>query len=151
MRRAAVALAAALIASPLVAGAQSVPHKRDDGAWVCPNDDSRVIMNGDWRIACYTDTPGTYRREARPETARTDQPPALTIKMVRGYAAAGMAPLIMDVERLSQCPGVRPLDGMTPDEIGQARAARVPPGAYWLRLNDAAIERCLNNTGGSTK
>jgi hypothetical protein len=47
-------LLAAILAVGAIATAQAqVPHQRADGLWVCPNDESRIIVNGDWRIACY--------------------------------------------------------------------------------------------------
>lgn len=70
-------------------------------------------------------------------------PPPLTIEMVRQFAAAGMAPMVQDVEYLSTCPGLRMPADMAPAEIEQARLMHIPPGAYWLRENDAVIAQCL--------
>jgi hypothetical protein len=50
-----VILLAAVLALASVAGAQAqVPHQRADGLWVCPNDENRIIVNGDWRVVCFT-------------------------------------------------------------------------------------------------
>lgn len=71
--------------------------------------------------------------------------PPLTIENVRGFAGAGMPPMNATIEILSKCPAMRghfPSD-MTPTEIAQARALRIPPGALWARLHDAEIEKCL--------
>lgn len=52
----------AVVAAP--ARAQIVPHQRPDGLWVCPNDETRIIVNGDWRIVCFTDAaPSISKRE----------------------------------------------------------------------------------------
>jgi hypothetical protein len=48
-------LLAAVLAVGTIATAQAqVPHQRADGLWVCPNDESRIIVNGDWRVVCFT-------------------------------------------------------------------------------------------------
>ena len=40
-----------------------VPHQRADGLWVCPNDETRIIVNGDWRIVCFTNVPSIPMEE----------------------------------------------------------------------------------------
>lgn len=58
-------LLAAILAIGAVATAQAqmVPHQRADGLWVCPNDETRIIVNGDWRIACFTNVPSISMEE----------------------------------------------------------------------------------------
>jgi hypothetical protein len=73
------------------------------------------------------------------------QLPPVSIEHLRGFAAAGMAPMNADIKVLNKCPAMRghlPSD-MAPAEIAQARALGIPPGALWLRLRDAEIEKCL--------
>lgn len=53
MRR--VLLVAALAIAASAAAHAQAPRQRADGLWVCPNDESRIIVNGDWRVLCYTD------------------------------------------------------------------------------------------------
>jgi hypothetical protein len=53
-----------------------VPHQRADGLWVCPNDETRIIVNGDWRIVCFTNVPSISRREfeaAREQKQRAEE------------------------------------------------------------------------------
>lgn len=54
MNRRTILLAVAAIAASVATASAEVPHQRADGLWVCPNDETRVIVNGDWRIVCYT-------------------------------------------------------------------------------------------------
>jgi hypothetical protein len=57
LMRAAILAAVLALATVASAQAQLVPHQRADGLWVCPNDERRIIVNGDWRIACFTNVP----------------------------------------------------------------------------------------------
>jgi hypothetical protein len=61
------------------APAQMVPHQRADGLWVCPNDETRIIVNGDWRVVCFTGVPSismqefnTLREQDRQRRVRQD-------------------------------------------------------------------------------
>jgi hypothetical protein len=74
------------LATVTSAAAQQAPHQRPDGLWVCPNDETRIIMNGNWRIACYTDTPGTYRRDAN--VAPAPKPPPGDLALQNSYKLA---------------------------------------------------------------
>jgi hypothetical protein len=72
--------------------------------------------------------------------------PPLTIEMVRQDVALGMAPTVTDVENLRKCPDMRPgepMDMTTPEYIAQAQAQHINLGVLWLKINDAAIARCL--------
>ena len=73
--------------------------------------------------------------------------PPLTIEMVRKDVAIGFAPTVTDVENLRQCPGMNPREpsdmATTPEYIAQARALQISLGVLWLKINDAAIQRCL--------
>lgn len=65
MRPVTILLAAAALAASVATAQAQVPHQRADGLWVCPNDETRVIINGDWRVVCYSDVPAISRREFR--------------------------------------------------------------------------------------
>ncbi len=72
--------------------------------------------------------------------------PPLTIEMVRKDVALGVAPLVTDVENLRKCPDMHPAEPMdmaTPEYIAQASAQHINLGVLWLKINDAAIARCL--------
>lgn len=51
-------LAAVALAAVATAQAQSISIvQRPDGLWACSNDPTRIVVNGDWRIACLADVP----------------------------------------------------------------------------------------------
>jgi hypothetical protein len=68
-----ILLAAAALAASVATAQAQVPHQRADGLWVCPNDENRVLVNGDWRVACYTDVPSISMEEFKKLRAQSDR------------------------------------------------------------------------------
>jgi hypothetical protein len=55
MIRASILAAAVALATVATAQAQSIVQ-RPDGLWACSNDPNRIIVSGDWRVICLTDS-----------------------------------------------------------------------------------------------
>jgi multidrug resistance efflux pump len=75
MKPVTILIAAAALAASVATAQAQVPHQRADGLWVCPNDETRVIVSGDWRVVCYSNVPSISRREfdaAREQYQRAD-------------------------------------------------------------------------------
>ena len=73
MKPVTILLAAAALAASVATAQAQAPHQRADGLWVCPNDENRVLVNGDWRIACYTNVPSISMEEFKRLRAQSDR------------------------------------------------------------------------------